>query len=215
MGNRPALGSELHPQRQGSAETGALLDAAASCYLRFGVAKTTAADIARAVGISRATLYRRYGSHEAIFLAVLTRESEAMALDASVHLATVADPLERILEGMLFSIEQIGRRPVHAAVFGGDAAAWAATQAIRVEALRRIGEAGIRPLLDGSFAGGSVSDQVMTDLVDWIIRILISYAAVPGDGGRTPDEVRRQLTAWFLPAFESVVDGGMRSGVRH
>jgi AcrR family transcriptional regulator len=196
-------------------DSDAVLNAAASCYLRFGVAKTTAADIARAVGISRATLYRRFGSHEAIFLAVITRESEAMAVDAEVHLANIEDRLERILEGMLFSIEQIGRRPVHAAVFGGDSAAWAATQAIRVEALRRIGEAGIRPLLDSSFAGGTVSEQDMTDLVDWIIRILISYSAVPGDGGRQPDEVRRQLTTWFLPAFESVLGDRMRRGVRH
>ena len=66
------------------------LDAAAECYLRIGVARTTAADIARAAGISRATLYRRYGSHEAIFLAVLTRESEAMAADARAHLERLA-----------------------------------------------------------------------------------------------------------------------------
>jgi hypothetical protein len=44
----------------------------------------------------------------------------------------------------------------------------------------------------------------MMDLVDWIVRILISYAAVPGNGGRRPAEVRRQLTAWFLPAFDRV-----------
>jgi AcrR family transcriptional regulator len=182
----------------------AVLDAAASCYLHFGVAKTTAADIARAVGISRATLYRRFGSHEAIFLAVLTRESRAMAADAEVHLALVEDPLERILEGMMFSIEEIGRRPVHAAVFGGEAAAWAATHAIRVEALRRIGEAGVRPLLETSISDGTVSEQDMTDLVDWIIRILISYSAVPGPGGRQPDEVRRQLAAWFLPPFRDL-----------
>jgi AcrR family transcriptional regulator len=212
MGDRPTSGSVL---LQGSVESDGVLDAAASCYLRYGVAKTTAADIARAVGISRATLYRRFGSHEAIFLAVITRESEAMAVDAELHLASVKDPLERILEGMIFSIEQIGRRPVHAAVFGGDSAAWAATQAIRVEALRRIGEAGIRPLLDSSFAGETVSEQDMTDLVDWILRILISYSAVPGAGGRQPDGVRRQLATWFLPAFEGTVGGRTQSRVRH
>lgn len=198
----------MSQQDRGSADSDAVseavLDAAASCYLRFGVAKTTAADIAQAVGISRATLYRRFGSHEAIFLAVLTRESKAMAADAEVHLALVEDPLERILEGMMFSIEEIGRRPVHAAVFGGDSAAWAATQAIRVEALRRIGEAGIRPLLESSISDATVSEQDMADLVDWIIRILISYSAVPGHGGRQPDEVRRQLAAWFLPPFKNV-----------
>src|SRR5664280_2692707 len=81
-------------------EREAILDAAASCYLRLGVGKTTAADIAREAGISRATLYRRHGSHEAIFLAVLTRESEEMAAAARVRLAGVSDPSARILEGL-------------------------------------------------------------------------------------------------------------------
>jgi AcrR family transcriptional regulator len=205
----------MSQQRHPGVELDAVLDAAASCYLRFGVAKTTAADIAQVVGISRATLYRRFGSHEAIFMAVLTRESEAMSVDADAHLAPIDDPRERILEGMLFCIEEIGRRPVHAAVFGGDSGAWAATQAIHVEALRRIGEAGVRPLLDSSLAEGSISDQEMMDLVDWIMRILISFAAVPGNGGRSPDDIRRQLEAWFVPAFEVRLAGTSRGAVRH
>ncbi len=191
-------------QRHPDVDSDAVLDAAASCYLRFGVAKTTAADIAQAVGISRATLYRRFGSHEAIFLAVLTRESTAMAADADEHLATITDPRERLLEGMMFSIAEIGRRPVHAAVFGGESVAWAATKAIQIEALRRIGESGVRPLLESSLADGSVSETDMRDLVDWILRILISYAAVPGPGGRSTHDVRRQLSTWFLPAFAAV-----------
>ncbi|HWD54508.1 MAG TPA: TetR/AcrR family transcriptional regulator [Acidimicrobiales bacterium] len=205
----------MSQQRHPGVEYDAVLDAAASCYLRFGVAKTTATDIAQAVGISRATLYRRFGSHEAIFLAVLTRESEAMAVDADAHLARIDDPRERILEGMLYSISEIGRRPVHAAVFGGDSVAWAATQAIHVEALRRIGEAGVRPLLESSLADGSISEQEMMDLVDWIMRILISFAAVPGNGGRAPEDIRRQLEAWFVPAFEARLGGTDRGVVRH
>jgi AcrR family transcriptional regulator len=196
-------------------ETDTVLDAAASCYLRLGVSKTTASDIARAVGISRATLYRRFGSHESIFFAVLTRESEAMAADADVHLAGVDDPLEKMLEGIIFSMTEIRRRPVHAAVFGGDSATWAATQAIRIEALRRIGADSIRPLLEGSIEEGSVSGEDIDDLVDWILRILISYAAVPGPGGRKPADVRRQLSTWFIPAFERHFAGALRDVVRH
>jgi AcrR family transcriptional regulator len=198
----------MSQQRHPGVDLDAVLDAAASCYLHFGVAKTTAEDIAQRVGVSRATLYRRFGSHKEIFLAVLARESAAMASDAERHLAGVADPLERILEGMVFSIEQIGQRPVHAAVFGGESAAWAATQAIQEEALQGIGEAGIRPLLAAALSDGSVSEQDMKDLVDWILRILISYAAVPGRGGREPQQIRRQLAAWFLPAFEALMVAG-------
>jgi AcrR family transcriptional regulator len=205
----------MSQQRHPGVDLDAVLDAATSCYLRFGVAKTTAADIAQGVGVSRATLYRRFGSHEAIFLAVLARESTAMAVDAELHLADLEDPGERILEGMMFAIEEIRHRPVHAAVFGGDSAAWAATQAIHVEALRHIGEAGVRPLLASSLADGSLSDQDMSDLIDWILRVLISYAAVPGDGGRQPEEIRRQLETWFLPAFAERIGGASHVPVRH
>jgi hypothetical protein len=100
-------------------------------------------------------------------------------------------------------------------VFGGDSVAWAATQAIHVEALRRIGEAGVRPLLESSLADGSISEQEMMDLVDWILRILISFAAVPGNGGRTPQDIRRQLEAWFVPAFEARLGGTSKGVVRH
>jgi len=195
-------------------EREATLDAAAACYLRLGVARTTATDIAREAGFSRATLYRRFGSHEAIFLAVLTRESEAMAAEARAHLSGFADPAEQVIEGMLFSIDQIRSRPLHAAVFGGDAAAWAAGQAFQEEALRLIGDAGVRPLLAPALADGTLTEADVADLVDWILRILLSYATVPGDGGRRPDEIRRQLTRCFLPAFAALAGTGRTPGGR-
>jgi AcrR family transcriptional regulator len=186
-------------------ELDAVLDSAAACYLTLGVTKTTAADIARAAGISRATLYRRFGSHEAIFLAVLERESVDMAAHVQRLLAGVTDPAERLVESMILSLGLIGSRPVHAAIFTGESAAWAAGRAFRTEALRRIGETAIRPLLAPAGGGVGLSDEVVADLVDWILRILISYAAVPGPAGRTPGEIRRQLTALFLPGFERVL----------
>ncbi len=165
----------MSPEPSPSPELEAVLDAAAECYLRFGVQKTTAADIAACAGVSRATLYRRYGSHESIFLAVLTRESQAMARDGEVYLATIGDPAERLVEGMLFAIEQVRARPVHAAVFTSDSAGWAVTQAVSLAALRQLGEAGVRPLL-GPASDDPMGEQVIADLVDWMLRILISYA---------------------------------------
>lgn len=188
-------------------ELEAVLDAAAACYLQFGVQKTTAADIAKRAGMSRATFYRRYGSHEAIFLELLTRESEAMARDSEAHLAGIADPSEQLVEGMLFAIDQIRHRPVHAAVFTSDSAGWAVTQALSVDALRRLGEAGIRPMLGPSQPEGAEATRAMADLVDYMLRVLISYAVVPGRGGLDTADIRRQLTTLFLPAFEQMLAG--------
>jgi hypothetical protein len=69
--------------------------------------------------------------------------------------------------------------------------------------------------LESSLADGSISEQEMMDLVDWIMRILISFAAVPGKGGRAPEDIRRQLEAWFVPAFEARLGGTNRGVVRH
>jgi len=181
------------------------LDAAAACYLHYGVQKTTAANIAAQAGMSRATLYRRYGGRETILLALLTRESQAMAVDAELHLAHVDDPAERMVEGMIFAIAEIRRRPVHAAVFTSERAGWAATQAVSLAALRQLGESGIRPLLGPAPSPGSPGAQLMEDLVDWILRILISYAVMPGEVDLTVDDIRRQLTTLFLPAFERLL----------
>jgi AcrR family transcriptional regulator len=192
----------MSQQAPPTTELDAVLDAAAACYLRYGVEKTTAADIAKGAGISRATLYRRHGSHEAIFLAVLVRESEEMAADAEIHLAGIDDPAERLVEGMVYAMGEISRRPVHASVFTTDSAGWAATQALRDNALHHLGEAGIRPLLASAGDAGVISEQTIDDLVDWMIRILISYAVLPGPADLTPADIRRQLETLFLPAVD-------------
>ncbi len=35
-------------------------------------------------------------------------------------------------------------------------------------------------------ADGTLTEDHVAALVDWMLRILLSYAAVPGDGGRSP-----------------------------
>src|SRR5215469_3498182 len=125
-------------------EPSKVLDAAAACYLRLGLAKTTAAEIAKAAGISRATLYRRFGSQEDIFFAVLERESEAMAEEAHDYLATFTDPGQRLVESIMFSISQMHNRPVHSAIFTGESAAWATQRAILLAMIRRITARGLR-----------------------------------------------------------------------
>ena len=125
----------------------AVLDAAAACYLRFGVAKTTAADIAKAAGTSRATLYRRFGTHEEILLEVLVRESEQMLADAAAQTQATDHPVDQVIEGMVHAVREVQRRPVHAAVFGDESAGWVAGRALRLQAMRRLGEQGVRPAI--------------------------------------------------------------------
>ena len=109
----------------------------------------------------------------------------------------------------MFAIGEIRSRPVHAAVFGGDCGGLGRRQAIRMEALRRIGEAGRAP--PGGPGPGrrlALRARTSTDLVDWILRILISYAAVPGDGGRG----RRTRSGASWPPGSSPPSSGRLAG---
>jgi AcrR family transcriptional regulator len=52
-----------------------ILDAAMQCLARFGIVKTTLDDIARLVGVNKATLYYYYKNKEAIFMDAMEREA--------------------------------------------------------------------------------------------------------------------------------------------
>lgn len=74
--------------------------AAASCVARLGLEKTTMDDIARESEISRATLYRRFGSREGILAATLEHYSRPFEIQVSAIL-TGPEPLPERIEKML------------------------------------------------------------------------------------------------------------------
>jgi AcrR family transcriptional regulator len=51
-----------------------LLDAARACVLKAGVRRTTLASVARAAGVSRMTLYRRFPDARSLLATLMTRE---------------------------------------------------------------------------------------------------------------------------------------------
>ena len=73
-----------------------IIDAAIGVFLRYGHARTTMADVAQAVGISRAALYLSFADKDAIFSAVVTTmvADKLAAIRAGlVSRATLADQL--------------------------------------------------------------------------------------------------------------------------
>src|SRR5687767_1508247 len=71
-----------------------IVDALLDCVGRGGIAKTTAEDIARAAGISRATLYRVFpGGKEVVLEAVVHRETASFLTTIAARLEA-ADSLE-------------------------------------------------------------------------------------------------------------------------
>jgi AcrR family transcriptional regulator len=82
-----------------------ILAGALSQFEDFGVRRTTMEDVARRVGMSRITIYRRFSTKDAVVEAVLLRECAGFfaALDAAVADLPTTD--ERLVEGFAFTLE--------------------------------------------------------------------------------------------------------------
>jgi AcrR family transcriptional regulator len=107
---RPSLAPLL--RRALSPTTGAvddtadkILSGALAQFEDFGIRRTTMEDVARRVGMSRVTIYRRFSNKDALIEAVLLRECARffVALDAAVAELPTTD--ERLVEGFAFTLE--------------------------------------------------------------------------------------------------------------
>src|SRR6478752_5691283 len=76
-----------------------VLDAAEACFARDGISKTTVEDIARAAGISRATVYRSFSDgRDEIVLGVVVREADRYLTRLDGRIAGRADLADAIVE---------------------------------------------------------------------------------------------------------------------
>lgn len=195
------------PARDPSPGRDRLLDAAESCLTRFGLAKTTVEDVAQAAGLSRATVYRQFGSRDALLLAVAARDAERVARRAQQDLRRFDDVGSWIVEGILFCLREIPKQPILAQFLAPQELGAASRMVLTSDRMLAIGSEILRPMFEPARREGLLHEDLELDaLMEWVLRILMSYLAVPGPASRTEDEVRRLLQTLLLPAV--LVDRG-------
>ncbi|MEW2355550.1 helix-turn-helix domain-containing protein [Spirillospora sp. NPDC029432] len=104
----PAGGDAANPQ------VDRILDAALELFATRGLRRTTMDDVARASGLGRATIYRRFPGKNELVSEVLTREARRFAAEVDRAVAGCATLEERLVEGFVATL-RIGReeRLVH------------------------------------------------------------------------------------------------------
>jgi AcrR family transcriptional regulator len=91
--------------------TDAILDAARSSILDFGVRRTTLTDIARRAGVSRMTVYRRYPDVGAVLRDLMTREFGAL-MERAGEAASGADGRALLVERIVLSVRALREHPL-------------------------------------------------------------------------------------------------------
>jgi AcrR family transcriptional regulator len=190
-----------------------MLDAAEACLERFGLAKTTIEDVARAADLSRATVYREFGNRDGLLLAVAARDAERTASEAELFLQQFDDVGSWIVEGMLFCLREIPKRPVLSQFLAPQEFGAASRLILTSERMLAIGAEILRPMFEPARREGRLQQDLELDaLMEWVLRILMSYLTVPGPPSRTEEDLRQLLCGFLLPAVLIAGSGDSSSG---
>lgn len=95
-----------------SGSDAAILDAARESVLQVGVRRTTATEVARRAGVSRMTLYRRFGDVEQLLVALLTREIGALLADLAGQTDALGSGRQRLVELSLRGVDRLAADPL-------------------------------------------------------------------------------------------------------
>lgn len=149
-----------------------VLDAAILCLEQLGLDKATMEDIARLSSVSRATLYRRFGSREAIFAAALDRHSRPFERQASDVLNGLGTLPERIERFVLWAVLDVpANRLLQNAAWSG--LSDSGMQVFGGVFKRKIGRI-LMPLIDAAKISRELPTLLDAEaLIDWLIRELL------------------------------------------
>lgn len=180
-----------------------VIDAMLECIGRWGIAKTTADDVARTAGISRATLYRVFpGGKDVAFEALFRRETGrffGLVTERLAEARTIEDLLvvgiteaARFLaqhEALGYVLRHEPERVLPTLALGRLDRAIAVTTAFTAPHLRRF----------------AADDATARAHAEWLVRMVLSYAVNPSSMVELTDDasVRRFSRTYLLPALEA------------
>jgi AcrR family transcriptional regulator len=175
-----------------------VLDAAARCIDRKGFDNTSLEEVAAEAGVSRTTLYRRYGNRESLFKALLiARAGPFRAWSRGVLLGsgTVAERIETVLTRAILEMQRVGwlDRTLHA---GMSAAAIRLFKASHAHGA----EAGLAALLSSTMDQRAAIEARVTvaELIDWTADQMIVLASAPPWDEET---LRGRLRYFVMPVL--------------
>ena len=184
-----------------------LVAAAAACFERYGVAKTSVEDIATEAHVSRATVYRYFaGGRDELVLAVGMREVGRFAGETQRRVARQPTASDALVEGVMLTVQAVRERPALALLFAPEVAGHTSALVGGSAALQAAATDFLAPLLRAAQERGTLrADLRAADAAEWIIRVVMSLATAPSR--RRPADQRRFLREYFVPAFLPTAGG--------
>jgi AcrR family transcriptional regulator len=178
-----------------------LLDAAEGCLEQFGPEKTSMEDVARAAGMSRATVYRYFENRDALLLGVASRQASSLAAEAINYLAQFNTISDWLVEGLLFTLREMPNRPVFASLVTSLDSRSSGSLLLGSTGLVQIGVNVLRPMFGNAQAQGLLRDGIDPEmLVEWLLRMLWTYLNAPSQVATDEEGMRKLFRMMLIPA---------------
>ena len=180
-----------------------LLDAAEECLSQFGPQKTSMEDVARAAGMSRATVYRYFENRDALLLGVASRQAAGLATEAMSYLAQFDNISDWLVEGLIFTLREIPKRPVFASLVTSLDSRSASSLFLGSSGMIEIGVNVLHPMFGAAKQQGLLRDDIDIDmLIEWLLRVLWTYLNAPSQVATDEEGMRlfRRHVSRFRPS---------------
>jgi len=177
-----------------------IVDGALGCLARQGVAKTTVDDIARAAGLSRATLYRTFPrGKEGILAAVVETEVARLFSSLAVAMGEATDLEDVLVAGMVESARRLRSHAALSYLLEHEPGA----------VLPHLTFAGLDHLLmvagdlAAPFFARWLEPEQASRAAEWAVRIVLAYCSGPPAGTdlTDPGDARALVRTFVLPGI--------------
>lgn len=182
-----------------------MFEGALACVSRFGLAKTTVHDVARASGVSRATIYRHFpGGKDQLVGEVVAWEMGRFFRRLGEAVAGAPDLVTLVEEALVFASRAVAGHEVLQRVLVTEPERLLPLMTVQAERILRLVGGFLIPYLEQERAAGRLRPGVDLDgAADYIARMFLSLITAPGgwdlaDRDQVARLVRSQILAGVL-----------------
>ncbi|BBY53204.1 TetR/AcrR family transcriptional regulator [Mycobacterium koreense] len=189
-----------HPPKTDDEATARIVAAAVDLIDTTGAA-VTIADVAGSLGVIRQTVYRYFPTADALMRAAAIASVDGFFDRLTEHVRGITDPAEALTEGTLYTLDAVRATP-HLGILlsgtsGHDHTGDLASEEARDFGMRMIDR------FDVDWEAYGFTDVDLHELVEFTLRIMLSFFVAPDAPARTAEQLRGFLRRWLGGAIEA------------